>query len=149
MRAAFRLLTTTLFVAVVAQVALAGYGAFRALHDAKPAGISQKSIEHGFDPHIALGYVIVAVMLVMLLVAVLGQLEPVKVKMVGGLFVLGILQAILGMASESVPAIGPLHAINALAIYALAGLLAHRAWTEDRRQAAASSTAAPSSSSLG
>ena len=89
MRAAFRLLTTVLFVAVVGQVALAGYGAFRAVHDAKPVGISQKSIEHGFSAHIALGYVIVVVMLVMLLVAVLGQQQPIRVKMVGGLFVLG------------------------------------------------------------
>jgi heme A synthase len=100
-------------------------------------GISQKSIEHGFSAHIALGYVIVVVMLVMLLVAVLGQQQPIRVKMVGGLFLLGILQAILGMASESVPAIGPLHAINALAIYALVGLLAHKTWTEDRRADAA------------
>jgi hypothetical protein len=34
---------------------------------------------------------------------------------------------------SSVPALGFLHAVNALAIFALSGLLAHRAWTQARR----------------
>jgi hypothetical protein len=142
-RAAFRVLTSVLFVAIVVQVGLAGWGAFRAVHDAKPAPISQKSIESGFDAHVALGYVIVVAMLAMLLVASIGRLEATKVKLVAGLLVLGVVQAILGTASESVPAIGPVHAINALAIYALAGLLAHRTWTENRPKKRSSAASSP------
>ncbi len=132
MRAVFRVLTSVLFVAIVAQVALAALGSFRAVHDSKSVPLSQKSIESGFNAHAALGYIIVLLMLLMLVVAAAGRLEPMKVKLAGALFVLGIVQAILGMASESVPAIGLLHGINALAIYALAGLLAHKSWTGDR-----------------
>jgi heme A synthase len=138
MRAVFRVLTSVLFVAIVVQVALAAFGSLRAVHDSKATPLSQKSIESGFNAHVALGYVIVLLMLLMLVVAAAGRLEPTKVKLAGALFVLGIVQAILGMVSESVPAIGPLHGINALAIYAVAGLLAHKSWTGDRRGAATS-----------
>jgi hypothetical protein len=45
MRVAFRWLTTLLFAAIVAQVALAAYGAFAAVHKAEHASVSQKTIE--------------------------------------------------------------------------------------------------------
>jgi disulfide bond formation protein DsbB len=65
-------------------------------------------------------------MLVLLLLALAGRLGKRNIKLSGAIVVLGILQAILGIASESTPAIGPLHTINALAIFATTGLLAHR-----------------------
>jgi small-conductance mechanosensitive channel len=115
-----------LFIAVVVQVGLAGYGAFHAVHAADHSSISKKTIENAFNPHVALGYIIVLVMLVLLLVALAGRLGKRNIKLSGAIFVLGIVQAILGIASESTPAIGPLHTINALAIFATTGLLAHR-----------------------
>ena len=132
MRTLFRWLTTVLFVAIVAQVALAAYGAFAAVHKAEKTALSQKTIENGFNAHVALGYVIVLVMLALLIVAAAGRLGASAVRFSAILVALGILQAVLGMASESVPAIGPLHGINALAIYAVSALLAHRTWTEAR-----------------
>jgi hypothetical protein len=137
MRALFRWLTTVLFVAIVAQVALAAYGAFAAVHKAEKTAVSQKTIEDGFNSHVALGYIIVLVMLALLIVAAVGRLGASAVRFSAILVALGILQAILGSASESVPGIGPLHGINALAIYALSALLAHRAWTEHRSSASA------------
>jgi heme A synthase len=68
---------------------------------------------------------------VLLIVAAAGRLGKSNIRWSGGIVVLGIVQAILGMASESVPAIGPLHTLNALAIFAATGLLAHRAWARD------------------
>ena len=130
MWAGFRWLTVVLFVAVLVQVGLAGYGAFHAVHAADKTSISKKTIEHAFNAHVALGYLIVLAMLVLFIVAVAGRLGKSKVQWSGGIVVLGILQAILGMASESAPAIGPLHALNALALFATTGLLAHRSWTK-------------------
>ena len=143
-RGLFRWLTTVLFVAIVAQVALAAYGAFAAVHKAEKMTVSQKTIENGFNAHVALGYIIVLVMLALLIVAAAGRLGASAVRFAAVLVVLGILQAILGMASESVPAIGPLHGINALAIYAVSALLAHRTWTEARSASASGeATASP------
>ena len=135
MRAVFRWLAVLLFVAVVVQIALAGYGAFHAVHAADHHAISQKTINNAFNPHIALGYIIVIVMIVVLLVAAGGRLGKRQVQLAGLILVLGIVQAILGMASESTPALGPLHALNALAIFATTGLLAHRSSVRERAPA--------------
>ncbi|MGH2831256.1 MAG: hypothetical protein ACRDK2_00635 [Solirubrobacteraceae bacterium] len=131
-RNVFRWLTSLLFAAIVVQVGLAGYGAFNAVHKAEKAEATKKVVESGFNAHIALGYIIVLVMLLMLIVAAVGKLGSASVKFSGALVILGILQAVLGMISESTPAIGPLHTINALAIYAVSALLAHKAWTQHR-----------------
>jgi small-conductance mechanosensitive channel len=141
MRTLFRWLTAVLFLAIVAQVALAAFGAFDAVHKSEKTALSHKTIEHGFDAHMALGYIIVAVMLVLLLVAAAGRLGTSAVRFSAILLALGILQAILGSASESAPGVGPLHGINALAIYAVSALLAHRAWTEARPPAPADPSA--------
>lgn len=132
MRNVFRWLTSLLFAAIVVQVGLAGYGAFNAVHKAEKAEATKKAVENGFNAHIGLGYIIVLVMLLMLIVAAAGRLGSTSVRFSGVLVLLGILQAILGMVSESTPAIGPLHTINALAIYAVSALLAHKTWTEYR-----------------
>ncbi len=130
-------------MAIVVQVGLAGYGAFNAVHKAENSPVSQKTIEDGFSAHMALGYLIVLIMLLLLVVAAAGRLGSASVRFSAILLGLGILQAILGIASESVPAIGPLHTINALAIYAVSALLAHRTWTSDRPRPPASAPAAP------
>jgi hypothetical protein len=132
MRLTFRCLTSVLFVAVVVQVALAAYGAFDALHKSKHAPIAHKTIDNAFNAHAALGYIIVIVMLLLVVVAAAGRLGPGPLWFAGGLLVAGIIQAILGSVSQNAPVVGVLHGINALVIYALSGLLAHRAWTADR-----------------
>jgi Family of unknown function (DUF6220) len=143
MRSLFRLLTTVLFVAIVAQVALAAYGAFLAVHKSAKTPISQTTVENGFNAHVALGYAILLVMVVLFIVAAAGRLGAAAIRFSAILIVLGILQATLGMASESTPAIGFLHGINALAIYALSALLAHRAWTERSSSPPGQATASP------
>ncbi len=136
MRNVFRWLTSVLFVAIVVQVGLAGYGAFEAIHKAENASVSKKTIEDGFNAHAALGSVIVLVMILLLMVALAGGLGSTAVKWSGGLVVLGIVQLVLGIVSTSVPVLGVLHTVNALAIYAASALLAHRTWTADRATAA-------------
>jgi heme A synthase len=140
MHTAFRWLTSVLFVAIVVQVGFAGYGAFDAIHKAEKAPISQKTIEDSFNAHGFVGTLVVLVMLVLLIVAAAGRLGERYVKWSGAIVLLGILQFILGAVSPSVPPLGFFHAVNALAIYAVVALLAHRVWTEDRATAAAPAT---------
>jgi nicotinamide riboside transporter PnuC len=140
MGTAFRWLTSVLFAAIVAQVGFAGYGAFDVIHKAEKASLSKKTIEDSFNAHGGLGPVIVLLMLVLLIVSLAGHLGESHLKWSGGIFVLGILQVILGVVSPSVPWLGFLHAVNALAIYAAVALLAHRVWTSDRPGAAAPAT---------
>ena len=132
MRAAFKVLTSLLFVAVVVQVGFAGYGAFNAIDKAdKGKTVTKKTIENGFDPHGLVGTVVVALMLLLLLTALIGRLGPLYAKWTAGLFVLGLLQVLFGyLGTKSAPVGGFLHGINALVIYAAAALLAHRAWTQ-------------------
>jgi UDP-N-acetylmuramyl pentapeptide phosphotransferase/UDP-N-acetylglucosamine-1-phosphate transferase len=129
MRDAFKYLTSVLFAAVVVQVALAGYGAFNAVGKADDGKATKHAVEHGFSAHAALGTIIVAAMLLLVLVAAAGRLGSPWLQWSGGLFLLGILELVLAWVGEAVPALGFLHAIDALAIYAVAALLAHRAWT--------------------
>jgi hypothetical protein len=132
MRQAFKVLTSLLFVAVVVQVGFAGYGAFNAIDKAdKDKTVTKKTIENGFDPHGIVGTLVLALMLLLVLTALIGKLGPLYAKWTTGLFVLGLLQVLFAyLGTKSAPVGGFLHGINALAIYAAAALLAHRAWTQ-------------------
>ena len=133
----FKHLTSILFGAVVVQVALAGYGVFYALHKANHAGsVSKQAFEHGFNAHAALGTILLVVMLLLVIVAAAGRLGPAALKFSVGLLALGILQMVFAELGRSVPALGFLHVVNALAIVAVAALLAHRAWTRGMGPAA-------------
>jgi hypothetical protein len=70
-------------------------------------------------------------MLLLLITAAAGRVGSLYVKWAGGLFVLGLLQMLFAyLGTKSAPIGGFLHGINALAIYAGAAVLAHRAWTQ-------------------
>ena len=138
MFSAFKYLTSLLFVAVVVQVGLAGYGAFNAIHKAdKDHTITKKQIENGFDPHGLVGSLVGLLIILLVIAAAAGRLGQPWIKWTLGLLVLGVLQFVFAAVSTSTPAVGFLHGINALAIYAAAGLLAHRAWTSGRGEAVA------------
>jgi hypothetical protein len=143
MRGAFRWLSAILFVAVVVQIALAAFGAFDAVHKAEHVSISKKAIEDGFTAHAILGTLILVVMLVVLIVAAAGRLDSAVVGLAGAIFVLGIVQMLLGAVSTSAPVLGLLHGLNALAIFTLTGLQAHRGWPRgvDQRSAVDASAA--------
>ena len=131
MRQAFKILTSLRFLAVVAQVGFVGYGAFNAIDKADHGKtVTKKTIENGFDPHGVVGTIVLALMLLLVLSAALGRLGPLYAKWTTGLVVLGVLQVLFAYLGTKSAPLGFLHGIDALAIYALAALLAHRAWTE-------------------
>ena len=132
MRTAFRYATSLLFLAIVVQVGLAGYGAFNAIDEADGGPVTQKTIENGFDPHGVVGTIVIVLLLVALLVAAIGRLGGVTVKWAGGLFALGIVQMLLAWGATGAAWVGFLHGVNALAIYAGVAMLVHRVWGESR-----------------
>jgi hypothetical protein len=137
MRELFRYLAIVLFVALLVQIGLAGYGAFHAIHAAAHHPVTKKTIENGFDIHGAVGGAIIIAMVLMLLVAAIGRLGRRDLRASAILAVLGVIQGILGGVSTSVPALGFLHALNAVAILGVSGWLAHKLGREHRHATAA------------
>ena len=144
MNTAFRYLTSLLFLAIVVQVGFAGYGAFNAIDKADDASITKQTIENGFDPHGAVGTIVVLLLLVSLLVAAIGRLDGRTVRWSAGLFGLGIVQMLLAWGAGAAAWVGFLHGVNALAIYAGVAMLAHRVWSGSR--VASETWTAPSAS---
>jgi hypothetical protein len=132
LRPVFNVLSSLLFAAVVIQVGLAGYGVFNALHKAKSGPVTKEMIESGFDPHGLVGTVVLGLMVLLVVTAAVGKSRQPWLKWSVALLVLGVIQMILGVVSSSVPVLGFVHGVNALAIYAVAALLAHRAWTREK-----------------
>jgi hypothetical protein len=92
-------------IAVVVQFFLAGLGAFGA---------------ESYAAHRALGNALGLIGLVLVILAAVGRKEALPASAV--LFVLLIVQAILGMAGDDVGVLGGLHPVNALLILGVGGL---------------------------
>jgi Family of unknown function (DUF6220) len=143
----YRYWLTLIWLAVVAQIAAAAYGAFYSaekLGDQKGSDehkiISEKVFDHGFGFHTAFGYLIFLGAVLLLLLALAARLGKRRVLWALAVPVAVAVQIVLAWASESVHAIGILHGINALVIFGLTGAMAGRAWREAR---AAAQAAAP------
>ena len=138
MRAAFKYLTSLLFLAIVVQVGVAAVGAFNAIDKAgKDQTITKKQIENGFDPHGLFGTLVLLLILLVVIFAFVAKADPMMKRISSILVGLGILQVLFAwLGTKSAPA-GFLHGINALAIYGAAAVLAHRAWTQKAVETAA------------
>jgi Family of unknown function (DUF6220) len=147
LRTIYRYWLTLIWLAVIAQIAGAAYGAFYSaekLGDQKGSDehkiISEKVFDHGFGFHTGFGYLIFLGAVVLLLLALAGRLGKRRILWSLAVPVAVAVQIVLAWASESVHAIGILHGINALVIFGLTGSMAGMAWREAR---AAPSVAAP------
>jgi len=133
LRLAYRYWSAVVFLAVIVQVGAAGYGAFYAYHKSdKKQLLTHKQFDHGFNFHIAFGYLIFIGSLFMFLFALGARLGRRRVLMAVAVPVLVLLAIVLAIAGESVPAIGVFHPIDAFLILGLTGSLAHQAWREPR-----------------
>jgi hypothetical protein len=83
--------------------------------------------ETGFMVHGINGQMIVPVLAVALLVVAFFARLPRGVALAGGVVGLVALQVVLGMLGHGVPALGLLHGANALLLFAVAAMAAHRA----------------------
>ncbi|MDQ5821348.1 MAG: DUF6220 domain-containing protein [Actinomycetota bacterium] len=127
MRSVYKWWAAIVFLAVVVQVGLAGYGAFSAAHEAEGGVVSEDKFSDGFGPHAALGYLILLATLLLVLLALAARLGRRRVLHSLGLFGLLIVQVLLAWFGFEIPAIGFFHPINALLIVGLAGWLASTA----------------------
>jgi hypothetical protein len=129
-RAFYRAWVSVLFVAIVVQVALAGYGSFYAAEKTKNAGqvLTHHQFDHGFSAHDALGYLIFLASIVLVLIALGARLGRRGVLLALAVPVLVLIQILLAIAGENTPAVGVLHPVNGFLILGLVGMLTHRAW---------------------
>jgi hypothetical protein len=134
--AAFRIWASLVSLAVIVQVGLAAYGGFHAADVSDDKGVITKhGVEHGFNPHSALGYLIVLGGLVLLILAFFARRDPAgtaRPKWAGILFGLLIVQVLLAWLGGAVAGLGVLHGMNALAVAGVAGSLAGREWAMHR-----------------
>ena len=134
----YRWWAALLFLAVVVQVGLAGVGAFRttkAADDSSTKTVSHHQIDNFFSPHGALGTIIAVAALLLVIFAAIAKVGPSRLKMAGALFVLAVVQIGLAALGDWKGALGFFHPVNALAIFAVSGLIAHREWRSSMRPA--------------
>ena len=128
-RALYRFWAALLLLAVVVQVGLAGYGAFAGDHKANDHGtVTHEQFDHGFNAHIALGYLIFLGSIVLLLLALLGRLRKPLVLQSLGVVLLVLLAIVLAVVGGDHPIVGFLHPIDAFAVVGLVGRVAHGQW---------------------
>jgi hypothetical protein len=142
LRSIYRYWLTLLFVAVIAQIAGAAYGAFYAaqkLGDQSGSDeqkmISEKAFDHGFGFHTGFGYLIFLGAVILLLLALAARLGKRRVLFALAVPVAVAVQIVLAWISESVHAIGILHGLNALVVFGLTGYLTGQAWRAARMRA--------------
>jgi hypothetical protein len=132
---AFRIWSSVVSLAIVVQVGLAAYGAFHAVDESDDKGvIGKKAVSDGFNPHAALGYIILLTAIILVVLAFLSRRDGAQWRLrwsglILGLIVVQILFAWLGGA---VAWLGILHGMNALAVAGFAGSLAGREWAAHR-----------------
>jgi hypothetical protein len=128
LRAIYRYVISILAAAVVVQIAFAGYGAFYAADKVSDTSINEDIFNEGFDPHIALGYMLFPAALIAVVVALIARPGKRTVLLTVGAAVLFFLQIVLAQIGEGTPVVGALHPINAFLILGLVGTLAGSQW---------------------
>ena len=127
MRAAFKYLIGLFFLGVIAQVGLAGLGAFHTVHQNDDGPIDKGKAGDWFGAHAGVGYLLVLLSLLLLLVALASRDGRLR-RGAGLLFGMMIVQVLLAWLGGGVWALGWLHPINALGIFAVSGMLAAAEW---------------------
>ena len=130
LRAIYKYWAALVFVGVLVQVGAAGYGAFYVSNKLQDKGdvLAHKGFDHAWNFHGIFGTILVGAMLILLILGLVARIGKPAIYFPLGLAVAGVVQIFLAGLGTSVPALGFLHPINALAIFALSGLIAHRAW---------------------
>jgi amino acid transporter len=143
-RAIYRFWVSLVTLAVVVQIAFAGYGAFDVADKVDDGGsVDEDSFVDSFGPHMGLGYLILLGSLILLLVS-FGARGRQRILRSTAVFVLLIVQVLLAWTGGAVPYIsGALHPINAFVILGLLGTITYREWRVERMAPREAALAAP------
>ncbi len=136
----YRWWAALVFLAVVVQVGLAGVGAFRTVKtadDSATKAVTKHSVEHYFNPHAALGTIIIGGALLLVIFGAVAKVGSTRLKWAGALFGLTIIQLLLAALGGWKGALGFFHPVNALIIFAVSGMIAHREWRREPSAAVA------------
>jgi hypothetical protein len=139
LRAIYRYWLTILWLAVIAQIAGAAYGAFytaQKLGDQSGSDehkiISEKTFDHGFGFHTGFGYLIFLGAVLLLLLSLVARLGKRQILLSLAVPLLVALQIVLAWISEGVHGVGILHGLNALVIFGFVGWMTGEQWRAKR-----------------
>jgi hypothetical protein len=118
------------FVAIVLQVGLAGYGAFYSANKLGDEGatIDEDVFFDGFVAHALFGYITVLAGLIFMVLGLIAGIGKWRLGAHGLIFGLLVLQVLLAWFGFEAPVIGFFHPVNALLLFALSGMVAWREW---------------------
>jgi hypothetical protein len=149
MKATYRVLAYLVALGVVVQAAAIAYAYFGLGKWIEDGGVLDKATMEsegtgftgvvGFMIHGIAGDMVIPALALILLVVSFFARVPRGVLWAGIVVLLTALQVVLGHLSSEVVGLGPLHGVNALALFAVATVAAHRAVTRTAPQHAASS----------
>lgn len=130
LRTAYRYLAALIFLGVLAQIGAAGYGAFYASKHLEDKGdtLGHEPWDNAWNAHGIIGTVVIIAMVVLLVIALLARFGRPAIWLSLALAVAGVVQMGLAALGTAVPGLGFLHPLNALVIFTLSGLIAHRTW---------------------
>jgi Family of unknown function (DUF6220) len=136
MRMAYRVLAWLIAVEVLVQAAAISWAVFGLGKWIEGGGVMDKSVmesqsfafpeEVGFAVHGINGQMIIPALALLLLVVAFFAKLPRGVALAGTVAALVVVQVLLGMLGHGVAALGILHGVVALALFAVAAMAAHR-----------------------
>jgi hypothetical protein len=132
----FRWLLTIFIVGVAVQFFLAGLGVFKAQHGTDKGTVGDSQFASYFDPHRALGNVLLIVGVLVFLAALVAKVGAPRIYLMLALPVLVALQSVFANTGPSW--FRALHVLNAFVIAGLAGSQAGLVWQERRAASAVS-----------
>ena len=142
-RAIYRFWVSLLTLAVVFQIAFAGYGAFDTADKVDGGIVDEDSFEDSFGLHMGFGYLIFLGTLVLLLLS-FGARGKQRILRSLALVVLLVIQILLAWTGAAAPyAAGALHPLNAFLILGLAGSITYREWRVERAESSEPVVAEP------
>jgi hypothetical protein len=137
LRTVYRYWTALVFLAIVAQIGAAGYGAFYAADKSDPGPLTGDQFSHGFTFHDVFGYVIFLGTVVLYVLTVASGPGRRRTMMPLALSLLTVVQVILAWGGESAAVVGIFHPLVAFLILGLSGRIAFEAWWGTRNRSAA------------
>ena len=142
-RAIYRFWVSLVTLAVVLQIAFAGYGAFDTADKVDGGTVDQDSFEDSFGAHIGFGYLIFLATIVLMLLS-FGARGKQRILRSVAVVVLVVIQILLAWTGAAAPyAAGALHPINAFIILGLLGSITYREWKVERMAPREPAVAAP------